>query len=259
MTREDLLVRIQKMLSLSESARKIGSVEEAATAASLAQKLMVENKIEMADLADLDADETPIVEYDVLAEEGGKSPRAWKWDLLYGIAKNNFCSVLKWGAQFDVGQAPGTGMRKGRLMLFGKKGDVEAVLYIYRWLVKEVDKLAKKAGKTIYDAQIDGSKRTWMDCFRKGAAGEIGTILNRKRREQEEAFANAQVTALVKADDEVADYIHDNYRVSYRQRRVSNWSDSGYSQGIRAAHNINLDSSAGLNAPAKKLKDFNNK
>lgn len=254
MTRESLLARVQKMLALSKSAKEIGSVEEAATAAALAQKLMVDNKIEMADLEDLGFDEIPIIEYDVLAEEGGKSPRAWKWDLLYGIAKNNFCDVLKWGSSFQVGQRPGTGMSKGKLMLFGKKPDVEAVLYMYRWLAREVDKLAKKAGKTQYNPATDSSKRTWMDCFRKGAANEIDEILTRKRREQEQMFAKAQVTALVKADGEVTEFVGNKFKVHHRQRSVSNWSSSGYNQGQQAARNINLNSGVGINAPAKKLK-----
>jgi hypothetical protein len=256
MTHENLLARIQKMLALSKSAQEIGSVEEAATAASLAQKLMVENKIEMADLADLGEDEIPIFEYDVLAEEGGKSPRAWKWDLLVGIANNNFCNVLKWGASFQVGQRPGTGMSRGKLMLFGKKPDVEAVLYMYRWLVKEVDKLAKRAGKTQYDSDTDGSKRTWMDCFRKGAATEIDIILTLKRREQEKHLRSMgkQTTVLVKADSEVTEYVESKFKICHRQRSVSNWSDSGYNQGTKAARSINLDSGVGLQAPAKQLK-----
>jgi hypothetical protein len=133
---------------------------------------------------------------------------------------------------------------------------VEAVLYIYRWLAKEVDKLAKKAGQSVYNPELDGSKRTWLDCFRKGAASEIDHILTGKRREQEANLRNQgrQTTALVKADDEVEEHVKATYKISYAKRSISNWSTDGYSAGRQAAHSIDLDSGAGLSAPAKKLK-----
>jgi len=264
MTRESVIEKITKLLALSENNP---SVNEAAAAAAMAQKLMLEHKLSLSEL-EMDAEEDePVIEHDVLRDEGGRSPRQWKITLLCAIAANNFCRTVYWSARFHVGDNKHLNhgrMQRGKMVVFGKKSDVDTVLYLYAWLVREVESLSKKAKQELYNSGADEeveSIRTWADSFRKGCSSTISLklYLQRKRQEAEiKAQAGAACTALVRVDKqekEVDRYIKSKYKIRSSAPSFSA-DEEAYEAGQRAAQSIDLNPGAKkLGSPAKQLKE----
>lgn len=266
MTRESVIEKIQKLLAL---AGNNPSMNEAALAAAMAQKLMLEHKLSMSELEMDERDDEPIVEHDVLRDERGRSPRQWKVTLLNGIANNNSCMAVYWSARFHVGENKHLNrgkMTRGKLVVFGKKSDVDTVLYLYQWLVKEVEQLSKKAKAQLKDEIDVGyndeeiSVRTWADSFRKGCADTISNKLYAQRKAQEQQIrsqAGAACTALVRIDKqakEVEKFVESKYKVSKSGKKMTA-DEEAYIAGREAAKNIDLDGSKGkLTAPAKQIE-----
>jgi hypothetical protein len=263
MTTESIIAKIQKLLAL---AGNNPSANEAAAAAAMAQKLMLEHKLSMSAVEMSASAGEPIVEYDVLADEGGRSPRQWKVNLLGAICNNNFCRSVYWSARFHVGENKHLNrghMSRGKMVIFGKRSDIDTVLYLYQWLVNEVERLAKKAKQQIKDEhgpnsyKEEVSIRSWTDSFRKGCVTTISTKMYLQRKHQEESIRNSVAcTALVKVEQEtkrVDKYVEDHYKIG-APRSMPLADRDGYSAGQTAASSIDLSGGKGrLGSPAKQI------
>jgi hypothetical protein len=237
--REKLVDRIRKLMELGDEGRN-NSVNEAATAAALAQKLMFENKISMAEL-EIDESEDPIIERDVWASEKAKRVTTWKNHLLAGIAFNNFCRLVNRRSRYN-GFKNAT---KAQVLIYGRQQDVESVLYMYQYLVKEVERLCLQEAAKNFEPKEPGRKK-WSNSFRIGAADTIGMRLSQERRAQEVKAAES-FTALIKREDAaVKAYVHQKHPHLRRGPSVTISDGGGYGAGQRAGRDINLRGGKGL-------------
>lgn len=246
MTQSKLIDRIQKLLRLSKNNP---SVAEAALAASMAQRLMAEHKISMAEIDTDDSKDDPIIKYDILSEEGRKIPYQWRRNLLNGVAKANFCSVVYSGQRFTGNGIGGNGA--GHLWIIGTKTDIDTVRYVYQWLIKEINKLCKKNGAEIFGK--GNLSRKWMNSFRIGAANEIYAILKAKKDELMREWGATKCTALVRASDAVENWMSKNMNVRTVADKNKNLDYNGYISGQRAARSIDLSDKQQLDASKIQL------
>lgn len=195
---EKIIDKIRKLLRLAESS----DVNEAATAAGAAQRLMEAHQIDQAMVALEDEDaptgsgeDEPIRQFD--DEEAlhvWARLASWKLQLTWAVASVNGCRTFQ-GYTWD--KSKGRSMRT--IGIVGRPSDVATVRYLCTYLLAEIDRLCKSAS--------GGKGRTWANCFRLGAVHEVRRRLQEaKRRARMEARAKLQgnIKALVRLDKALA-------------------------------------------------------
>lgn len=176
--------RVHKLLRLARSANE----HEAAQAAAQAARLMEQYHIEQAELA--------------LAEEAEATPRMAEpiepGLPAHGVKHDSFRrepawqTYLVWAVQAQF--ACRSFHRGGQPHLFGRRSSVQAASYVFQFLVREIDRLAREAG-----AQQGRPGRSWYHAFRLGAAsavqGRLEAEAHRARAERRAKIAAARGVA----------------------------------------------------------------
>lgn len=219
--------RIRALLRLAKS----NNVHEAANAANRAQLLMEKHRIEVT-LEDGDGDE----EY-VYGEplETASRPVMWKGHLLDPICDANGCRglwILRGG--------------KALLVAAGPPRDVASVRYLYRYLVRELDQLAKRlVPKNVQDRKL------WIDSFRYGA---ITIITLRLRAATEQAWDEVQIENPAAVSviekrmaqcDRVREWVLRDTDVTDGEDFDGELDLEAFNQGMRTAGNITLKAKGG--------------
>jgi hypothetical protein len=181
---EKVLARIQKLLALAGDKR--GNENEAANAAAMAQAILADYGLEMAQLESTLASKDP----------GGREKKAhdraamyrYQQTLMQGVAETHFCRYF-----LTETRAESFGkMRKvKRHVLLGRAINVRAATMIYDYLIDTMDRLLpwqgmEKRGK---DALL------WLD----GCSGRLVERLVEARSRQEQASAEAVREAATRA------------------------------------------------------------
>ncbi len=268
--REKLIDRVRKLLELGDVSRN-NSVEEAATAASLAQRLMIEHKISM---TEIDIDEDPIIDVDVMAGEKTVNVITWKLKLLNGIANNCFCRVVYSSARRRTlicsleGALSELPPKKGQLRVLGKKDDVDLVVYLYKYLGSEINRLCEIEVEFACGGTRSRNKRCWRSSFRLGAVYRISCRLEEQRLRKEEelrqqstvsvdgkAYKGGACLAMMrKADAEVERFVKEKINPRTGGSRTVIIEGDAYTVGMFAADQIDLERDhKGLPKPIKHL------
>lgn len=226
----NVIEKIKKLLALAQSS----NANEAAVAAGLAAKLMAEHRIEQAMLCeDEPARVEEQIESNVLADRGKRMSR-WASVLALHVARAHHCSVYYSG---------------GTLTIVGRRSDADAARYLYAFVAREIDRLARATGA--------GEGKTWANNFRLGAVSAVGRSLaaaaEAARREARQRAAASDTlgtgSALVRVDAALARIeAHDarlaEYLQGLRLRRESNTharvDTSAFAAGQRAGETINF-------------------
>lgn len=257
MNHDKVIDKIKKLLRLAESA----DVNEAATAAGQAQRLMEQYRIDQAILSvDEDApdgavDEENIKEFsdEPLAASGRLAQ--WKSSLGVAIASINGCRCVlskEWsGRKFRT-----------TLCLVGHPSDVATVRYLFAYLVSEIERLCKERN--------NGRGRTWANSFRIGA---VHTVRKRLQEAKEQARLDARKKlkgntkalariskALERVDARAGAvdlWMKDNLEMTTGRSRASSRDWDAYREGKRAGESIDLSGPSGGKAGRKALKSGN--
>lgn len=189
--------RIRKLMQLSHST----NVHEAAQAAGLAQRLMLEHKIEMADLS-LNSNEKRLPEEvteEALEGGQGKSARAIRWRISLGsrIAKAFNCKTYFRSSTDFIG-------------IMGCKSDVQTCQYLQQYFGLEIERLAEAAWKQLKADADAGTElprpKMWKNSFRDGAVHAIGEKLDRERLKNQ-IRTGAKVKGVSTLIDELAEEV----------------------------------------------------
>lgn len=230
-----ILDKIRKLLALSESSNP----HEAAMAAGRAADLMTRHQVAE---AELDLGEEGSNDVTEAGAERMRQKVAWKGTLIYGLAKAFGCSSY-WNRSSQSGVS---------LRLVGRKSDIDAALYMYQYLTKEVERLTNQAWEVAW--QID-TARVWKGSFRKGCARTISDRLIAARAETIRDLRNEgkSTTALIKISDALTIYVK---KLGLRAGRMAAaGSSDGYGAGKRAGKSVDIGGSKkGLGGPRKQLK-----
>lgn len=245
---EKVIDRIVKLLKLSTNNP---SVEEAASAAAMAQRLMLEHQISQAEVEE--GEEEPTPEEIILdsVEVPGKRLATWRVNLWFAVAEGNNCKPILTPGHYKSRTKP-------KLKAVGRQSNIDATLYMYAWLSKEIDYLTKEA-KIINWNHDRGEGRRFANSFRLGAVDEISRRLKEQKAEvYKQAEDRGATTALVRVkDDAIA--VKNQFKKFFPKTKGWNGAsgatdNDGYSQGKKAGAGINLSGGKGLRAPSKQLK-----
>jgi hypothetical protein len=233
---EKVINRIEKLFVHAESAESIGSQAEAEAFAAKARALMVEHKLEIADL-DLSGEAKSASEpesfYVEATEWGDRKKRraiSWRRNLAWKLSPAYFCKVL------------GCSGRTNSLYIIGAEEDKNAFLRGFQTLLKVAEDLADAA----YDEHKSmwGSDRTWKISWYDGFVAGVDERVQRELREEKQ---NLDEHALVVVKDQMTKVegavkkFHPR-TVSSKQSRSRHHSDA-YAAGRRAGrqkHNNRL-------------------
>ena len=240
MTREKIVDKIRKLRALSE---KAGTEHEAASAAAMATRMMLEHRIAEVELEDEDDGEAQPIEETHVDERGvggykTKLPR-WRGDLFNGIALALSCRSIYWGRTISV---------------IGPRDSAQTVVYLYKYLWREIWRLSNEAVARGENGAV--GSRKWKNAFRNGAAHVVVRRLRDERKAVEQETVDRGCTALVLRSDAERSQAwmeekHDGLR---KMGRVSISSGSGYSAGAAAGRRVNLSGGKGLREPAKQIR-----
>lgn len=230
MTDSKTLRKIKKLLNLANAPS--ATEGEAANAAAAAQSLMTKHQI---DEIALEMDERVVDE--VIKDwedplEGGTRLAAWKGQLAMAIAAVNACHVYR-----DLGE----------LKIIGEQRDAQSVRYLYAYLVREIDTLAKRYG---------GNGRTWLNNWRHGVVDTLRKRLREARDEAiQEQYADAGTgTSLIVVDNALAVVKQRQVEVERIARQLglrpgsrsgSRFNHSARNQGRSDGHGISLGTGNG--------------
>lgn len=250
--REKLLEKLRAILALEASAKACGSIHEAAAAAARAQAIMFRHKISAREVH-----VAPEV-VGIRSMSTDKQVVLWKLQLLGAVADANFCATMHSPGKRD-GQH-GAITKPSRLHIVGKPGDVDAALYVYNYLVREIGRLTRSS---LEKANRAGKPRGrgWANDFRTGAVATVAKRLRELRNDMEVALhvrQNTQALARVQqADADVQafmDWLLAAGRVT-ESARVNRVDAEAYHLGAQAAKDIALGrTEAQLGAPAPQLQ-----
>lgn len=234
-----IVEKIKKLLNLSKSSNE----HEAANAAARAAALMTEHQISVATLEEPDDPDDTIGTH--IMDNFGKKV-VWKGDLAFGVAASFGCKYYWTG---------------GSPTMVGFKRDVDAVKYIYQYLVREINRLAEESWRDYRFAEFE-SARAYKTAFRKGASMIVRRRLQDARKESiEKEKQNADILksqAIVKVErrDEEIQKFYKNISSKFGTFTPSNKIGSldGLNAGKKAGKNIRLTNNGpGLRSGTKGL------
>jgi len=252
-TMEKVISKVRKLLALSKSSNE----HEAASAAAKAAEMLNEHQLsEAACLGEAQQPDEPADKH--VLDASARKRVAWRGSIAHGCAIALGCKMYWHGP---------------RIMLIGRKSDVQSAHYLHAAICGEVDRLA--------DARYDehgryyDAARAWKNAFRVGAAQVIQQRLQRQAREarerlQRQAKAGERLelsdgghggsasTALVVVDARALSVESAWRRVFPKERKAarlgSTSSHSGYAAGRAAGERVSLGGGGkALSSGAKRL------
>lgn len=236
--RQRLLNKLGRLKALSEC--KTGNVNETATAAAAMTRLMLEYKIEMAELEHQPAPEG--VEEIELHKRTQPFP-VWQSHLLHCLASANDCV----GYQTCTRQwTEWTGKQKTtRLNLLGRRQDLDNTRRLFTYCLQEIERLAQ--------GWKPGRGKQLKNDFRIGVAAAVGQMVREEaetvraeaeRRAQENEQTSRALTLIDRGLDEVQEAARKIGVRPARSRGARSVSMDAYQAGFRAGQSVVLPTSA---------------
>lgn len=225
----DVIEKVKKLLALSKSS----NANEAATAASVANRLIDEFRLSEADVAGNHSESDPMVRDDQYVYETGRVI-PWKSRLVVTLASHYGCAV------FNDTHYNNTKRRKvSRYKLLGRKSDIQIVQYMFAWLSSECSRIS--------DLEAKGMGKVFVFSYCNGFVAGIGEQLHLSRKAAEkEATSNAIVKINARLD-EANDFMKQTYpnlrmEKSYGHSRLNT---DAYSAGQSKGRSLHLGSALG--------------
>lgn len=200
---ERMLLRVQKLIAHEQSAREIGSVEEAEVFAGKIAELMAKYEIEMADLDLAGQPDNAPIDMELVQYDTGETKRArsaWRELLAAAIARSNYCRILI---------VP----RSNLIYMVGKPDNRKVASFLYLMLSRQIEAEATKAYNTFfYKCREDGA--VWQARGYRGTwiTGAVAAIRSRLALLETKIAGDAagKATVLVNAGKAVDLWISQN-------------------------------------------------
>jgi hypothetical protein len=228
--RDKILDRVKKLLALSTSS----NVNEAATAAAAAQKLMLEHRLTEADVSDTQDGQM----FELSMGAAGFASR-WKFVLVTAVARSFFCEA--------IGLLVG---RRRKVRIVGRREDTEIAARVFRYLLAEINRLAKSEIEGIdwgvrdvlfvgLGWGVEQDPERYLESFRRGAVAAVVS----KFRSGEEDFVASDSRALVIArrdHEKVRAYVGAKFTDTRKleSERVAEVDDLAFFRGYEQARVI---------------------
>lgn len=229
---------VDKILALRRlSENKSATPAEAANAAARVQELMLKHQITEAALGPSEQS----VEWDRNPLFSSRKSCKWRTALAVGIAKVNACRAMR--AVRPDGSI--------HITVVGRASDIEVVRYLYAFLEREIDRLAKEYLKS--NDRPPGSGMLIGESYRIGCVVRIiARLEEQKAAVVAEAREAGHTVALVRVDERdlaVEAWVSKNAPKKHENKTT--WVDQhSWSAGTRGADSIALNSAIGVQSAA---------
>ena len=235
--REKLLNKLVRLKALSEC--KTGNPNETATAAAAMTRLMLEYKIELAEL-EQEASPGEVVEVELDHKRTQPFP-LWQSHLLHCLANANDCLSYQ-----STSRDQSEGRRKtSRLHLLGRRQDLDNTRKLFAYCLQEIERLYQR-WKTARGNRLKND-------FRLGVAAAVAQMVQEEaeavrseaeRRAQENEQTSRALALLDRNLDEVEEAARKIGVRSTRSRSAGSVSMDAYQAGFRAGQSVVLPSDA---------------
>ena len=230
MDNSKIIQKIKKLLALSESS----NVNEAATAARMAAKMMTEYQIEMADVIKAELNRGDGLTTDNISEKTYYNWPLWMQSLSIGVARLFDCQV-KYNY---IGE-------KLNLSIMGYEADVQMVKWMYDFLYRELKNICEEACKN----KGNVSRSTFRKNFFQGAVTEIKKRMVEMYKENEKSFYSSGTGLIVLKKKLVQKKFGvEKYK---KYKRNYNLNNEAYNKGKIAGKDINLNRPLGDSSTEK--------
>jgi len=249
MDKQKIIEKIRAVMERADTSRG-STVEEAATAAAIAARLMAQHQVSQAELL-FDADpedieaakaeaDDPMTRADIL---GGSTKTAVQWQvqLAGGIARANGCRCV-YGSGYYTGRGRAGG---ANITILGRESAVATCSYIFKYLVEEIQEIAKRE-RVAQNIKGAGARR-WGNSFRHGAVATLNRRMAQARRDALPKLEGNASTALVRTEralaqekQRVSDFVDSIYGRLRSGRSQQRHDSHGYSAGRQAGEGIAL-------------------
>lgn len=231
---ESVLKKLRKLQNLYEGAKKVNSEGEAMAAAAAIQRLLTQYNLTMDEIGTDDEKKDTILEERwggyTYKSIGGK----WESRLSYILCKWNFCKCFEVGGTYK------------RLMIVGKKENIETVRWLREMLSERFVEFSKKRFKEFQQTDNYKFRPIGKDKYQRSylmgcCAGLDAKLLEESERDKkEDADFSAKVTALVVRNDAaLKEYVESKYKVT-AGRRTHELNDAARSMGVKDGYNTEL-------------------
>jgi hypothetical protein len=220
--RENILIKVQRMLLLSEGAT---NEHEAAAAAAMAQKFMLQHELCIEDLGEITEEDTEIFEEEIY--ETGRMAN-WRLDLFCGVAKAFGCRPLVQ-----------SGYRSRALRLVGTKASMGVARSTFEYLGGAVERLAKR--------EVKGEGRSVISAYKLGVTRTVVSRLTKQAQANAEEVKKTATTAgteLVLVKDAALKEHMSKYTGTYESPRNA-VNSYGYARGKHDGKRVSLNSQIG--------------
>lgn len=186
-----IMSKIKKLKAMYEGAKKIGSENEAATAAALLNKLLLQYNLSMDELDLSEKPKDPILDEVISGFEYKSIGGEWENRLTNVLCRHNLCQSYVYGGSYK------------RLLIVGRKENLELVKWLLSMLKERYVAFSKEAYKAYKESSDYKYTRYSKDRFQRsyllGCAEGLDAKLTeeRKREEREDEKFAVQVNALV--------------------------------------------------------------
>lgn len=229
---------IEKICHLLAKTEAAGcSLAEAETAARLAQRLMSQYQLEMADI-EVAGDDTGQGEINSFGidELSGNRIAPWKKDLITAVAKTNGC--YSYTNKSYAGFSQRNYKTVSTFMLVGLESDVMMVKAFFISLVNTIEGMSKREQPAGLER---GEGRRWAGSFKLGATRAIiNRLFEAVSEVKEEATSSA---AIVKVDNKVKDahdWVNNNLKLKKAPVSRIQVNAEAYSAGVAAGNRVGL-------------------
>jgi hypothetical protein len=248
MTKERVLEKLAKLIKHEESARSLGSMEEAEAFAAKINRFLLEHKLTMSQvqLEKQDVEDPIGDERFNPADHGIKFSRkrvAWQERLGGILARANCCRILV---------VPGSNI----LYFVGRTSDRQVVMYLYGMLAQMIDKESNRAywkeyNRAWYDGTTDelrGFKAAWVD-------GAIVSLGSRFKEQRQEVVNTDAKQALIRVSDQaVSTYMNRFTGKAGRVTGQTSYNQNGYRQGKEWGSNVSVSKGVTAGGKQKSIK-----
>lgn len=237
---DNVLKKLRKLQKLYEGAKKINSEGEAANAAAAIQRLLAQYNLTMAE-----------VQYSKKKEDDGIKEEfcsgfnypyiegKWEYRLWYVICKYNFCKCFQYGNSYK------------RLVLFGKKENLEIVKWLHDTLAERYVEFSRKRFheyektneyKYVYKRPTIGKfQRSYLLGVVKGLENKLEEIYNQDKA-KDKVYGDKVTALVVQTNTDIDAFINNKYggtTAGHRTRGV-NGVNGAYSSGVKDGYNTDI-------------------
>ena len=226
----DIINKIKNLLN--KTTENGCTVEEAASAIALAQKLISRHNLSMMDIET--AEEEVIANFGAVPGSEGQRISTWKSALANVLANNNSCRVYIHSFR-DMNR----GLHQ-QINIIGRDSDVQIVNYMFHYISREIERMCK-----IAIVVNNGEGKTWTNNFKIGAVSAIDEKLKQVKTEVRSEAVGTALIRLDQRDKAVELFMNKSLNLKakapIKYRGDADAFNSGYEAGSKIQANVGLN------------------